>query len=378
MRDITLWIAEHLLGKPLPVDEATAAGEPLLVWVQTLWLLVLSIALVLVWSIADRRRPHYATAHAWFRLAVRFVLAAAMFEYGMTKVIPTQFPAPSLVTLVTPVGDLTLSALLWTSIGASPAYQIVTGCVEIAGAILLVLPRTTLLGALITLGATLQVLALNMTFDVGLKLVSLHLVVLALVLLVPDVPRLLDIFVRHRAVAPRPERPLVQAPRANRAIVIAQLVAGIYLLAMYTFINVRFWDVGGGGRPLSALHGIWNVEQLSVDGRAEPSETFDYDRRWRRVIVDAPDMIVFQRTDDSFARYGMTIDPRAGTLALTKGGSRVWRSSFTFKRQAPDRLVLDGTMDGYRIELRLRQVDFDTLRLLNSPFRWIRRHEQTQ
>ena len=170
----------------------------------------------------DRRRTSYATAHAWFRLCVRFVLAAQMFEYGMTKVIPTQFPAPSLETLVTPVGDLTLSALLWTTIGSSPAYEIFTGCVEVLGGLLLLLPRTTLLGALISLGAAIQIFALNMTFDIGLKLISFHLIVLALVLLAPHWRRLLDVFVLNRTVTPASEVPLAQttqraAPRDHRA-----------------------------------------------------------------------------------------------------------------------------------------------------------------
>jgi uncharacterized membrane protein YphA (DoxX/SURF4 family) len=77
----------------------------------------------------------------------------------MTKVIPTQFPSPSLDTLVTPAGDLTLSALLWTSIGAAPAYEVFTGCIEVLGGILLLVPRTTTLGALISMAAMLQVFA---------------------------------------------------------------------------------------------------------------------------------------------------------------------------------------------------------------------------
>ena len=126
---------------------------------------------------------------AWFRLAVRLALAASLFEYGMTKVIPTQFAAPSLTTLVTPAGDLTLSALLWTSIGAAPAYEIVTGCVELLAGVLLLVPRTTLLGALIAAGALTNVFVLNLTYDVGLKVVSFHLVLLAVVLLLPDLRR---------------------------------------------------------------------------------------------------------------------------------------------------------------------------------------------
>jgi hypothetical protein len=145
---------------------------------------------------------------------------------------------------------------------------------------------------------------------------------------------------------------------------------------MYAYINVSFWQVAGGGRPRSPLYGIWEVERLSVDGEARPPQLNDYDRRWRRVIFDAPDSVVFQRTDDSFARYGASLDPTGRRLALTKGTSRTWAANFTLERPAPDRLVAEGHMDGLRIELQLRQVPFDTLRLLNSDFRWVRPHEQ--
>jgi hypothetical protein len=43
---------------------------------------------------------------------------------------------------------------------------------------------------------------------------------------------------------------------------------------------------------------------MSVDGEWRSPLRNDYDRRWRRVIFDSPDRIVFQRTDDSCAHYG--------------------------------------------------------------------------
>ena len=61
-------------------------------------------------------------------------MAAQMFYYGMAKIIPTQFPPPSLVTLVESVGNLSLSDLLWTWVGASTPYQVFTGCAEMAPA----------------------------------------------------------------------------------------------------------------------------------------------------------------------------------------------------------------------------------------------------
>ncbi len=375
LRDATDWIAVHLFGASSGLEEAIAGGEPLFFWVQTLWLLIVSVIATAIWSVLDRRREHDVTLHKWFRLFVRFALAAAMFEYGMTKVIPTQFPAPSLNTLVTPVGDMTLSALLWASIGASPTYEILTGCIELLGGVLLLVPRTTTLGAIICVGALSQVFALNMTYDVGLKLISFHLIVLAMFLVAPDASRLADFFVRNRATGPSKEPRLLRTPRANRIALATQIAFGVYLLGMYAYINVRFWEVGGGGSPRSALYGIWDVEQLSVDGQLRPTHLNDYDRRWRRVILDAPDSVVFQRTDDSFARYGALIDPERKTIALTKGNSRSWKADFIFERPSQDRLIVEGEMDGHRIEAQLRLVDFDTFRLLNSHFRWVRPHE---
>jgi hypothetical protein len=123
------------------------------------------------------------------------------------------------------------------------------------------------------------------------------------------------------------------------------------------------------------LYGIWDVERLSVDGEVRPAEANDYDRRWRRVIFDAPDELVVQRTDDSFARYGVSIDRGSGTLALTKGNSRSWTSRFSFDRPDDDRLILDGEVDGQRIVAQLRLVEPSAFPLLNSSFRWVRPHD---
>jgi uncharacterized membrane protein YphA (DoxX/SURF4 family) len=377
LRDLTVWIAGHVFGLTAgqgSVEADVSGGEPVLFWVQAGWILLVAVLAAAIWSVLDRRRKHDVALHKWFRLFLRFALAAQLFEYGMTKVIPNQFPPPSLTTLVTPVGDLSLSALLWTSIGAAPAYQIFTGCVELLGGVLVLIPRTTLLGAIISLAAAIQVFVLNMTYDIGLKLVSFHLIVMALLLLAPDMPRLADVFLRNRPTGASTEPPLARTRRGSRIALAAQIAVAAYLLGMYAYINVSFWQVAGGGRPRSPLYGIWDVEQLSVDGQVRSPHLNDYDRRWRRLILEAPGSAVFQRTDDSFARYAASVDAGGTTLALTKGGSRSWTAAFVVERPAPDRLRVTGDMDGHRIEMQLRLVDPETWRLLNSTFRLIRPH----
>jgi len=360
MREVTRWVARTFVGVDVRLDDVSG-GETLSFWIQWFWVLAAAVAIAAVWTLLARRRG-YATWLPWCRLAVRVSLAASLIEYGMTKVIPTQFPTPPLSALVTPVGDMTLSALLWTTIGSAPAYEIITGCVEVLAGVLILLPWTVTLGALLGLVSLLQVLLLNLTFDIGVKLVTTHLIALAVILITPMVRLKPDTAVEVRL-------------KPDTTAVILPIVLGAYLLGMQTWINWSFWQAGGGGRPKSVLYGIWNVERLSVDGQVRPPELNDYDRRWRRVIFDAPDAIVFQRTDDSFASFGASLDRSSGTIVLAKGASLTWTARFTYDRPSDDRLTLAGEMDGHRIDADLQLVDPSAFPLINSGFRWIRPHD---
>ena len=373
MLQVTTWCATHIFGVTPPLVHSGNSGDTAFYWVQTFWLLVVALIATGIWSDFDRGQTNYATLHKWFRLFVRFALASQMFDYGMAKVIPTQFPAPSLVTLVEPVGHLSLTDMLWTSIGASPAYQMFTGWVEMLGGLLLIIPRTTLLGGLISAACMVEVFVLNMTYDFGLKQISFHLFLFSLFLIAPDVDRLLDLFLRDRVAAPPSDPALFSTRRANRNTFVAQMLLAAYLLAMYANISRNYWyNEGEPGSPKSPLYGIWNVEQLAVDGEVRSPLENDYDRRWRRVIFDSTSVIAFQRTDDSIAHYGGTVDESRRTISLKKGNSRTWESRFTYERPTEDRLTLDGDMDGYRIHAQLQRVDLDTFRLLGSRFRWVR------
>jgi hypothetical protein len=370
--DLTSWVAVHTFNITEPLVFTGNSRDTNFFWVQLFVVFVISAAATLVWSVVDRR-SEYPALNKWFRVLIRFAVAAQMIYFGMVKVIPTQFPSPSLITLIAPAGNLSLQGFLWTSIGASSPYQVFTGIVEVVGGLLLIAPRTTMLGATICLASMIQVFVLNMTYDVGVKILSFQLVLMSLFLLAPDLRVLANVFLFKRPATPTVEPELFRSARANRIALAVQIAFGVYLLAVYTNVGRTFWYAeGGAGSAKSSLYGIWNIEALTVDGELRPAELNDYDRRWRRVIFDSPEWIYFQRTDDSFVRYGATIDLQQNTLALRKGHSRTWRSDFTIQRPEPDALLLEGQMDGHTIKMSLRTVGWDTFRLLNSRFRWVR------
>jgi hypothetical protein len=167
-----------------------------------------------------------------------------------------------------------------------------------------------------------QVFVLNMTYDIGLKQISFHLIVLSLFLLAPEFRRLRDFFFfPDRNVGQGLEPPLFKNAEWNRAAVILQVAFGVYLIGVQAYANWTYWYAAGDGSPRSPLYGIWKVDELSIDGEARPPFLADYDRQWRRVIFDTPDKMAFQRLDDSFARRwrfnGSTIRSRGTTPPST-------------------------------------------------------------
>ncbi len=371
IRPIILWFAAHILHVTRPLAYAdTGSGDRTFDWIVALFLLLFAVVATAIWSALDRRRENYFSLYKWFRLFIRFSLASQMLSYGWAKAIPLQMPFPSLVKLLEPYGNFSPMGVLWSSVGSSQAYEIFAGCAEMLGGILLLVPRTTMLGALVCVADLTQVFMLNMTYDVPVKLLSFHLFLLAVFLLAPDLSRVAHFFFSNRVVGPSTQPQLFATRRANRFALAAQIVLGAWIVGANAYASATEWHIYGGARPKSPLYGIWNVAQLSIDGQLRSPLINDYDR-WRRVIFDSPERVSFQRMDDSFVRYVASINVSDQSITLTKDGDKNWKAEFHFQRPAQDQLAVDGTMDGHAINMQLQLFDRGKFLLISRGFHWI-------
>jgi hypothetical protein len=390
LRSVISWTGTHILHVNAPVTAFwggnSGTADDMFAWVTAFCLLVIAAAATVVWSLLDRSRENYAELHKWFRLFLRFGLAGQMFFYGMVKVFLIQMRYPSLTRLLQPFGTFSPMGLLWNYMGAAPAYQIFTGSAEVLGGLLLILPRTATLGALISLADMILVFTLNMTYDVPAKLLAFHLILLSCFLVAPDVPRLVNFLLLNRATAPSTQVQLFRGVRARRIALAAQVILGLWLVGFVCHQCWGYWNRAGGGRPLPPLYGIWEVKQMSIDEQPRPPLLTD-STRWRRVIFDVPTRncaalyeqvmhtqaslcLAFQRLDDSFAPYGASVNLPERTLALTKSDDKNWRASFTFQRPAGDQLVLDGRMDNHQVHMELQLTDRNSFPLVSRGFHW--------
>lgn len=374
VREIVTYAATHVFHvHHALVITGSGSGDKTFDWVEAFCLLALSIVVTAAWSVWDRNRQSYPDLYKWFHLVVRFALGSTMFAYGFSKLIPLQMPFPSLTRLVEPFGNFSPMGVLWYSIGASKSYEIFAGCAEILGGVLVMIPRTRTLGALVCLADVIQIFMLNMTYDTPVKLFAFHLILLSIILLAPEFPRLANVFVLNRTTGPSTQEPLFRLRHANRIALVAQIVFVLYLIGVNLHNARQEWVQYGGGAPESALYGIWNINQMSLDGQEKPLLVTDSDR-WRRAIFQIPESMNFQRMDETFMRFAAAIDTTKSTLTLSKYDDKNWKANFTFQRPLQDRLVLDGDMDGHNVHMELELLDRNKFLLVNRGFRWIQEY----
>jgi uncharacterized membrane protein YphA (DoxX/SURF4 family) len=374
LHPLILWTAKCVFGMQGPlVDSGSGSGDKTFDWVMCFCFAVIAALATAIWSVLDRKRPAYPSLQKWFRLVLRFALGGQMLGYGLVKVIPMQMPYPSLVKLLEPYGNFSPMGVLWSSIGASPAYEILCGSTEVLAGILLLLPWTTLLGALVAAAVASEIFVLNMTYDVPVKILSFHLLIMALFLAAPELSRLVDFFLRNRAVGASTQPRLFRTIRANRIAVVLQLVFACWMLSSTAYEYCKEWPVRGGGRPLSPIYGIWDVQKLVVDGQERSALVGDYGR-WRRILFDSPKYMTYERMDDSFSGYDSQINEKTHVMELTKSDDKKWKGELHYQRPAPDRLMVEGNLGGQRVSMQLVRMDRNKIPLVNRGFHWVQEY----
>lgn len=351
-RHADFWDAVVLLADEAVFQMPYELFDPMVdayMWVRFLSTLALAGVAAAVWSVLDRNRLHYARLHPWLRFLLRYLLGFAMIRYGTIKVIPSQMIAPPpLPTLQNPIGDLFPNHLLWWTVGASPAFETASGLAELAGGALLLLPRTTLLGALISAANMLLVFLMNMCYDVPVKLYSLQLFVYAVVLIAPDLPRLVDVFLRNRRAEPSRTAPLFRNRWLGAVPHVLLLLHGLVAIKSGLELATQRYERMNPPRP--PLYGVWSVEGFERDGREVPLYTEP--DRWLLVMFRTPGSLQVEQMAGGRKRYSLGLDMEKKTMALGPPPA----GSLTFRRPEKDVLVLDGRLEGRRVRAKLRKM----------------------
>jgi hypothetical protein len=282
------------------------------------------------------------------RVLLRAGLALPMIGSGIARLIPVQMPPLQPLGMLQRLGELTQGELLRTLLGASPVFQSITGLAALLGGVLLLFSRTTLLGALLCAANLAMAITLAACYDLPSRLSVSCLFFLSLLLVAPDLRRLIDLFLLDRAVEPAERTPAVGG-WPDRLL----LLLGVGLIVGGTAVAVpRFRQLHP---PKPPLYGAWTVEEIAVEGEA-PADP----RRWRRAVFQDPGALDVELWIGSRKRYALDLDLAGKVLTLDR------RSRFTVQETEDGVLVLEGRMEGRHMHAKLRRM-----RLSSPWFHWI-------
>jgi uncharacterized membrane protein YphA (DoxX/SURF4 family) len=366
---IVPWVGKHILNLNREISGVpNGSGDTTYAYIQNLCLLALAIVATALWSALSRRREHTKLDHA-LRIYVRYVLAFTMLSYGMLKVFKSQFPTPTPMRLMQPIGDSSPMGLLWTFMGYSTAYTIFSGAAEVLGGALLLFRRTTTLGALLLIAVIGNVVALNFCYDVPVKLYSVNLWLMSLFLLLADLPRLACILVFNRSTAAARMYPDTTRPVTRRLhLVVKALIVGLILYTT-TRAGYESWKNYGDGAIRDSLDGGYEVEQFSRNGTLLPA-TLNEPGRWRRIGISTRGRFVVRTMADSTYRYRLEHDVKQRTLAVWLDTSAT-KDTLTYVRTDSDHLALAGVLLGDSLRVQVRKISFSEFPLMNRGFHWI-------
>lgn len=355
--------AGSLLGVTVPPLAQTGSTDTTANYLTLLVQLVIGVVGAVVWSAIDERRHRttYTRTAAVVFTGLRYWLAFVMLGYGLAKVFMTQFPAPGLATLDHRVGDSSPMGLLWTFMGCSTLYSVFGGIVECVGAALLLFRRTTTAGALVLIGVLVNVVMLNLAYDVPVKQFSSTLLIVAIVLAAPDLRRLGAVVLGHAVAARLPAAVPARSHRVRWLLAGAKLMVVAYVVVLDVLEQTAARDELA---MRSALHGIYDVDGHVIDGVDRPVAD---GTRWRRVIIEGKGAAV-RTVADEMTRYRAEIDEHEHSIRLTHGQDV---TTFTYTRPRADRLELDGIVGSHRVHVAMHASQLEPFLLVTREFSWI-------
>jgi len=364
------WVGRHVLHLDGPFNTApTGSGDTTIAYVRLFCVAVLALVITLAWSLADAKRPHYAKAYDALRTYIRYVLGSVMIMYGVSKVFVMQFPFPDATRLIEPYGESSPMGLMWAFMGYSAAYSVFGGCMEVLGGVLVLFRRTTTLGALVLTGVMSNVAMLNFCYDVPVKLFSSHLLSMAVFLMLPDLGRLVNLFVLNRPTAPArlgepfKARWMERSRWALKALYIGAALIGSTVMTLQMKSHLR------GEAPPLPFHGTYQVEAIDRDGQALPLLITDAGR-WRWVVVGRYGRVTIKHMNDTVQRFTMRDEPEKKTVTL-KSRDDTSTLELAYSQIDPDHLVLEGRIGGEALRVRLRRFDESRFLLVSRGFHWI-------
>lgn len=307
-----------------------------------------------IWSWLDRKRPSYNRLNYWFRVYLRYAVAIIMLSYGVDKLIPVQMPYPNAITLLRRFGDQNLFNVLWNFIGASPGYQIFTGVCEITGSLLLLFRRSYVFGCLFMCTILTNVVALNIFYNVSVKISSSLLLVCVLYLLAPFFQKLIQLFFYEQQASFAERHYYFKSKKTKYLLNVSMaLLISIFLISSISR-NLKSYN-----KELVDRGQIYEVTSFVTKDSLPPNITDTLN--WKRLALFAYDTtkyaMVYYNNLEAGDAYYYDMDSAKKTFTMRDiSGAIIHHYVFNYNPIEKDGLSFTGKFKDYDVKINMKPV----------------------
>jgi len=307
LQGLVLWFGDNIIKVPYDIAVGpNGSGDTTYDYLVVVVGFLIACLGTLLWSIIDRKRTNYTNLYYWLTTGMRYYVGLMLINYGLVKVIQLQFPSPYFFKLLQPYGESSPMGLAWTFLGFSEGYNLFMGIAEVLAGLLL-FRRTQTLGAIITLMTAMNVMAVNYFYDVPVKLLSTHLVLMTLFLLSRDLKRVLSFLLTNKPVE---QLTVIARPKLKKAVNIflnvLKAVIIIYALGDGVIDALSSKKIYGSDAPKPDLYGVYEVTNLVINN--DTITNYKNDRLWKHIVFENEGRATVYKRNASRSFYSVEVD----------------------------------------------------------------------
>lgn len=372
------WAGKWLIAPDFEITVWTnGSGDTTYNYLVIFCILLLSVVSAIIWSVVDRKRKSYNRLFYWVMVVLRYSLAITMLTYGMAKITQLQFRFPSLSKLEDPFGNTSPMGLAWNYMGYSRGYNLFTGLAEFIGGFFLFFRRTSLFAALWCMTVMLNVVAMNIFYDIPVKLFSMHLFLFSVFVALPDRQRLINFFFLQKPVAPTTHwYPVFQTKWKRITLVsLKYLVISTFIsLIVYTGVyNARRFNTNINQAP---LYGIYEVSNVNTNSTGLLNDRIRNLQLSQKIYIEKDNTLSIRNRDMELSYYSSKTDTVKQLLSYwTNATDSV---QLHYQHVGKDSMSLHGIIGKDSIDLQLKRKDPNDYLLVNRGFHWINEHSMNR
>jgi len=293
----------------------------------------------------------------------RYFVGLTLVSYGIVKFLIGQFPGPSYFALESTYGEFSPMGLAWRFFGYSDLYKGFMGTAEILAGMLLMIRKTKVLGAFITIGVTINIFLVNLSFDVPVKLFSGHLLFFTILIILPYLKQLTTFFLLNQS-AHIPDEQYRFSKKWKKITYIGTKVVLIVLLPLSMIIghvssqNMRFF--------LNEWEGVYEVQSFSIPIE-NPEDSL---HNLQKIIVQEKIIMTIDNKKEK-KYYSIENIRDEGEISFIKDDDQEDRFTLIISEKENPEFLLNLKMQSANIEFTTKRKQKQEYLLVNRGFRWV-------